>query len=946
MSSLQPWVGCGSRMTERVSAGVSLRLLVALIILFLGGSLAGQVAGPFTFLGPTGMGGKVRTVVFHPTDPNVGWFGAVGGGVFKTTNGGATWFPVGDGMVNMAVTTLVVDPVNPNILYAGTGDTNYTEFQIGAVPGNGIHKSTDGGLTWTHLAATETTALETDFEFTRKIALNPAQPTHLYVATNSGIFRSTDSGASFTKLNGADRFDCRDVAVRPGFPSADIVLASCLGDTPDNRRVMLRNADAAGTGSFVEVHSETNQGHASFAFAPSSPSTVYALVSQLGSPFDQSQVPMLVLLKSTDSGATWVDVARQNGNETLMKNHLLSEVFLASQSTCSGVPGLSFIRAEGNDKNALAVDPVNANRLYAGGKDFFRSTDGGVSWGIASSSQFVSSGGNMRSGHYAIAFPAGYNGTTSQTMWIGNDTGLYKTDSAVSAATTTNPCVAPNSFAFTPRNSGTGAVMFEDGAVQTGGTTYFGASRRFGVTKGTDAAGATGWTSPSDAVIVNEVMTDPANPMVLYRRKDSQNMQKSVDGGVSWTNASSGISGITGHYPFSTVDPSFSSRLWTGAGQQIYRSMDAAGSWQAANAPLADAWSFTNVAVAPSDPNRVVAVGLMDQSRVRLLTTTSGLTSTGSTSWTLRDPGLFYLRRHPVAIDPSDPQVILLGEETFRVIRSTDFGATWNPVGGPSVVPGPRPTAILIDPAVPGRFFVGTAAGLYATPDGGLSWTLETGMPRAYISNLRLEGRKLFAFTLGRGAWRAVLNSCTPPVAPATFTATATSTSVTTLSWSAVSGVTSYEIWRSSANTPSTLLKTVSGTSTTDTGLTGNTTYVYKVRGVCGGAYSPLDAATTMLFTDDPLTAGTTIRAVHITQLRTAIDAIRAAAGLQPASYTSAVAAGSLIRRTHITEMRTALDFARSVIGLPALSYTDATITAGTTRVKAAHLTDLRNGVK
>jgi hypothetical protein len=83
-----------------------------------------------------------------------------------------------------------------------------------------------------------------------------------------------------------------------------------------------------------------------------------------------------------------------------------------------------------------------------------------------------------------------------------------------------------------------------------------------------------------------------------------------------------------------------------------------------------------------------------------------------------------------------------------------------------------------------------------------------------------------------------------------------------------------------------------------------------------------------------------------MTQLRTAIDAMRAAAGLAPASYTSPVSASTIIRRTHLTEMRTALDFARSVIGLTAISYTDPTITAGATRVKTAHVTDLRNGVK
>jgi hypothetical protein len=932
-------------MTDRASRGVRSRLFAALAILFLAIPLSAQVAGSFTFLGPTGMGGKVRTVVFHPTDPNIGWFGAVGGGVFKTTDGGATWFAVGDGMANMAVTTLVVDPVNPNILYAGTGDTNYTQYQIGAVRGNGIHKSVDGGLTWTLLAATETTEHESEFEFTREIALNPAQPSHLYVATNNGLFRSTDSGATFTKLLGYFGADCRNVAVRAGSPSADIVLASCLGDNIDGRRVILRNADAAGAGSFVEVHNEANQGHANFAFAPSSPSTVYALVSQRGSNVDQSQVPMLVLLKSTDSGATWSDVARQDGNEALMKNHLLSEVYIASQSTCIGIPGISFTLAEGNDKNALAVDPVDANRLYAGGKDFFRSTDGGVSWGIASNSKYVSNGGNMRTGHYAIAFPAGYNGTSSQTMWIANDTGVYRTTSAVSGVTTTNPCTVSNGFAFTPRNTGTGAVMFEDGAVQTGGTTYFGASRRFGVTKGTDAGGATGWTSPSDTVIVNEVMTDPANSMVLYRRKDNTNMQKSVDGGAAWTNASSGISGFTGNNPSSTVDPSFSSRLWTGAGAQIYRSMDAAGSWQAANAPPATPWTYTNIVVAPSDPNRVIAIGFDDWPVLQILTTTSGLTSTGSTSWTMRSPGILPLRRHAAAIDPADPQVILLADELFRVSRSTDFGATWNPVGGPTRVDGPRPTAILIDPAVPGRFFVGTEAGLYSTSDGGLTWALEA-MPRSYISRLRLEGRNLFVFTLGRGAWRAVLNVCTQPAAPASFTATATSTSATSLSWSTVNGVTSYEIWRSSGNAPFTLLKTVGTTSTTDSGLTGNTTYIYKVRGVCGGAFSAPDVATTTQFTNDPLTAGTAIQAVHITQLRTAIAAMRAAAGLEPASYTSSVSSGTTIRRTDITEMRTALDFARFVIGLTALSYTDATITAGVTRVKAAHITDLRNGVK
>jgi hypothetical protein len=923
-------------MNDRCVSGVRWPLFAALLLVFAAVSSSAQVAGTFTFLGPTGMGAKVRTIVFHPTDPNIGWFGAVGGGVYKTTDGGASWFAVGDGMSNMAVTTLVVDPVNPNILYAGTGDLNYLIFGIGALPGNGIHKSVDGGLTWTHLAATDNQS----FDYTWEIALNPAQPSHLYAATRDGVYRSTDSGASFARVYGVNGADCRDVAVQPGSAAADVVLAGCLNTVGNG--VIVRNADAAGSGTFAIVHTESAQGRANFAFAPSSPSVVYALVSQQGSSVNQTQVAMLVLLRSTDGGATWTAVARQDGNGASVKNHLLSEVYFANQDTCVGLPGIAFVLGEGNDKNAIAVDPVNANRVYAGGKDFFRSTDGGVTWGIASNTKFVSSGGNMRTGHYAIAFPAGFNGTTSQTMWIASDTGVHKTTNAVSASTITNACTAPNSFGFTRANAGVGAMMLEDGDVHPGGTTYFGASRRFGVTKGTDAAGATGWTS-SDTVIANEVMADPANLSVLYRRKDSTNMQKSVDGGTTWNNSASGVAGVGGHNAGSAMDPSFSARLWTGTDGQIYRSMDSGASWQAAAAPGPSTWVYANIAVAPSDPNRVVAVGFTQYATIHLQTTTSGLTSTGSTQWTERPVGMYALRRHAIAIDPADPQIILLADDAYGIRRSTDFGATWKPFG--SGLTAPPVTAILFDPAVPGRVFAGTEAGLYSTADGGLTWALEPGIPRTYISRLRLDGRKLFAFTLGRGAWRAVLNSCTPVAAPATFTATATSTSSVALSWSAVNGATSYEIHRSSAGVPFGLLKNVTGTSTTDTALATDSTYVYKVRAVCG-TFGALDAATTTVFANDPLVAGAAIRALHITQLRTAINAFRAAASLQPASYTNAIATGSIVRRSDITEMRTALDAARAAIGLTALSYTDGTITPGATPARALHINDLRNGVR
>jgi hypothetical protein len=726
-----------------------MRRQLGLALALIASPLAAQVAGPFTFLGPTGLGGRMRTIVFHPTDPNVGWAGAAGGGVWKTTNGGSSWFAVGDKLTNLSVSTLVVDPTNANVLYAGTGDRGY--FHLGALPGDGVHKSTDGGLTWTHLAATDTT----DFTETNELALNPMQPSHLYAATLTGVFRSLDAGASWTKVyaGSTSNPDCRDVALQPG-SLMDVALASCLQTNAGLVGTIVRNPDAGAAGSFTVVHTESTQGRANFAFAPSASTTVYALVSDHGSVDDQSTAPMLVVLKSTDSGATWADRWRQDGVETHLGNHLLSVIATSTQFTCSSGMFPSFVLGEGNAKNVLVVDPVNANRLWAGGKDLFRSTDGGATWTIAGSSSFA---GQPARDHHAAAFPAGWDGASSQTIWIASDAGLYRSTNAVSGATTSDPCVAPSGIAFTKQNTGIGAVILDDGTVQPGGTTYFGASRRFKYVKGTDAGGTTGWTSngPQSADLV---LADPTNSTVLYGDDAGfKNMQKSTDGGTTWKNAFTGVSGVAQGKVTAVLDPSSASRLWTGR-QQMFRSVDGAASWQTASTSPAGGFALTNVLVAPSDPNRVVATGVDNALALVVLTTTTGLTATSSTAWTAHSPQSAGYERHALAIDPFTPDVLWIAHGSDHVKKSTDFGATWTARG--NGLPNRTVTALLIDPSAPGRVFAGTDSGVYSTTDDGLHWTKEPGIPSAFVSRFALDGRKLFAFTAGRGAWRANLATC------------------------------------------------------------------------------------------------------------------------------------------------------------------------------------------
>src|SRR6185503_16556294 len=182
-----------------------------------------------------------------------------------------------------------------------------------------------------------------------------------------------------------------------------------------------------------------------------------------------------------------------------------------------------------------------------------------------------------------------------------------------------------------------------------------------------------------------------------------------------------------------------------------------------------------------------------------------------------------------------------------------------------------------------------------------------------------------------------------PIAAPLQFVATATSQSQASLSWLAASGAIGYEVWREPLPNMFALAVSAAASPATDSGLAANTSYVYKVRalGLTGAsAFSNVDATTTTIFTDASL-SGNAIRALHLSELRMAVDAMRLAAGLPAATVTDANPAGAPVRRIHIVELRSALDAARALIGVVPLSYAES-LTAGVTPVKASHFQELR----
>jgi uncharacterized protein YkwD len=184
------------------------------------------------------------------------------------------------------------------------------------------------------------------------------------------------------------------------------------------------------------------------------------------------------------------------------------------------------------------------------------------------------------------------------------------------------------------------------------------------------------------------------------------------------------------------------------------------------------------------------------------------------------------------------------------------------------------------------------------------------------------------------------------PAAPTGVSAAATSSTQVQVTWSAVTGGTSYQIYRRDPGGSFALRGTSLTTSFNDTASAG-TAYLYRVRAVNIGASSgdsAYDLATTVMFTDDPLPTGFVVKAVHLAQLRTAVTAVRAQAGSGVVAYTDAAATGVTAKAIHITELRAYLDQAMSTLGLTTGGWTDAGLTG--VRIKAIHFQQIRNRVK
>ncbi len=448
-------------------------------------------------IGPGNVGGRTRALVIDPTDANVMFAAGVAGGIWKTTNAGTNWTPLDDFMANLAVTSISMDPTNSQILYAGTGEGF---FNADGVRGAGIFKTTNGGTTWTRLAATNTA----DFFFVNKVVVSPANSTnsHIYAATRTGVHRSLDSGTTWSLVLASNAANgnngAMDLVIRND-QATDWVVAT-LGTFVQAH--IWRNTDAGGAGTWTDEFAPANMGRTSLAIAPSSQGTMYAMSAHL------STGALLQVYRSTDGGDNWTARVNTAAPSGTLNGLLLSNPVIAVQATC-GFGGSNTVLGQGWYDNVLAVDPLDPDIVWSGGIDLFRSNDGGQNWGQASHWWFAR-GADPEYAHadnHAIVFHPQYNGTSNKIMFNGSDGGLFKTTDArapVSFSPTpisgTSPIcgnTAAGVVAWTELNNGYQVSQFYHGLPYPDGITYFGGFQDNGTNRGTDGGGANAWASVS-----------------------------------------------------------------------------------------------------------------------------------------------------------------------------------------------------------------------------------------------------------------------------------------------------------------------------------------------------------------------------------------------------------------------------------------------------------------
>jgi photosystem II stability/assembly factor-like uncharacterized protein len=674
-------------------------------------------------------GGRTKSAVGVPSQPNVFYIGVCNGGVWKSNDYGRTWFPIFDDQPTGSIGAIAVAPSDPNIVYVGSGEGLQ---RPDLSTGDGIYRSADAGKTWVHLGLG-------DGQQIPQIAVDPRNPDRLFAAVlghpygpneERGIYRSTDGGRTFQKVLYKDEnTGGSDVAIDPANP--DTVYAALWearqgpwenSSWGGNNGGLFKSTDGGATWRQLTQGLGDGVTQANLAIAPSNPKRIYAAIaSGRGTG----------IYRSDDAGESW------------------------TRTTTDSRPAT---RIGGGDLPVPAVDPKNPDIVYTASIVTWKSTDGGKTW---------------------TGIRGAPGGDDYQRIWINlNNPAIILIVSDQGAIVTVNGGETWSSWYNQPT-----AQMYHvnpdnafpyrlcSGQQESGSACVS--------SRGNDGAITFREWHPVGVEEYGYAVPDPLDPDIVFGGKVTRYDRRT---GQVANVAPKPIRGAdfrtlrTAPVVFSQADPHV---LFFGA-NTLWKTRDGGNNWQQISPDLTrKTWDVPasvgkyreSVEVSQRGVIYTVAPSPLDINRI-WAGTDDGLiqaTADGGLHWkdvtppqvvpwakvSIIDAGHFDALTAYAAIN-----TLRLDDMRPHIWRTHDGGKTWTEIV--SGIPAGAPVNVVReDPKSKGLLFAGTEREVYVSFDDGDHWqSLRLNMPASSIRDLAIKDDDLAAGTHGRGFW--ILDDITP----------------------------------------------------------------------------------------------------------------------------------------------------------------------------------------
>ncbi len=665
----------------------------------------GPISTNFSTLHGEGVG-RIDRLAFHPNLANTMWAGSPFGGLFKTTDGGANWYPISSFVASLGVSGIAINYNNPNIIYvlSGDGDSNGGCFNGGyCLPfgelrsaSNGVYKTVNGGESWTKLPDFPDVTNSTIYQG-RNLIIHPTDPTILFAATSRGLYKTIDSGANWTKVTIGNE-NIWDVKFKPGNPQT----MYCVGNDNIKRSTNYGN-------NFIQlaVDGLNLATRISIAVTPANPNKIALLAGR-----SNNQNSLVGVFISSTSGDNF-DLTYNDNDDNLFYNYI----------------DLNNVMNQVDYDNVIAISPVDENIILAGGLCLWRSEDGGYDWSQETAywpaSDFLHE--YIHPDQHFLAYAP--NGA----LYVANDGGVYVS-------------YLDNGDDWDFIETGLSATQFyhfeweNDEGDPWGGAQDNGILQRINYYEYTTYWGGDGY----------DVMTDHpwraanGNSDDIYYTVNEIIRSDDTDISVPQNVCDNCPKNFFGNL---AMDPMDENIIYVGYQIGLFRSTNAGDDWTSIGTQPSN-WS---ISTCPSDPDIVYVAGATN--------TNNGLIQKyNAPNWEpINNPPSPYtgsLKITDIEVDPliSDLVYISVGGvvPNAKVFTTSTGGSSWENISFNL----PNVPVFCIKKDEFNGLYVGTSIGVYYKRAGISHWEpYYNGLPPVPVTQIEIEGNFVHISTFGRGLW-------------------------------------------------------------------------------------------------------------------------------------------------------------------------------------------------